>query len=237
MLKAAIADADERDIAVLSADLSGAAEDSVEPSADDLTAVSRVNAGLRAVVEAERLNAVTVRCFDLVLADQTSGCYALADVTDAGVIAGCEGDVVSTLGMLWANMLLGEMPWMANPASIDEASNSLWLAHCTVPRSLVKSYRLRSHFESGLGVGIQGMLPTGAVTLLRIGGAMLDQLWLAEGAIVATGDAENLCRTQVQVELARGDVRDLLEAPLGNHIVLIYGHHADRLASWWESML
>ena len=66
---------------------------------------------------------------------------------------------------------------------------------------------------------------------------MMDALWLAEGDIVATGDAENLCRTQVRIVLSRGDVRDLLSAPLGNHIVLVYGHHADRLATWWESML
>ena len=115
--------------------------------------------------------------------------------------------------------------------------NALVLAHCTVPRTLVEGYRLRSHFESGLGIGIQGRLPLGPVTLLRIGGSMMDALWLAEGEVVSTGDAENLCRTQVRVALSRGDVGDLLSAPLGNHIVLVYGHHADRMASWWESML
>lgn len=209
----------------------------VEPGAEDLDAAARVSVGLRELVSARGLNAVTVRCFDLVLADGTSGCYALADLIDAGVIAGCEGDVVSTLGMLWASMLLEQTPWMANPAEIDEQRNALLLAHCTVPRSILEEYRLRSHFESGLGVGIQGTLPKGPVTLLRIGGAMLDALWLAEGVLVETGDAENLCRTQARVELSRGDVHDLLRAPLGNHIVMVYGHHAERLASWWESML
>ena len=101
-----------------------------------------------------RLDALTVRCFDLVLDHKTTGCFALAQLLDDGVIAGCEGDVVSTVGMLWARELLGSTPWMANPAQLDPERNTLWLAHCTVPRSLVASYGLRSHFESGLGVGI-----------------------------------------------------------------------------------
>jgi L-fucose isomerase-like protein len=188
-------------------------------------------------VKAHRLDALTVRCFDLLLSDKTTGCFALSELTDHGIIAGCEGDLVSTMGLLWSAVLTGEVPWMANPAHLDETSNSLVLAHCTVPRSLVERYRLRSHFESGIGVGIQGDIPHGPVTLLRIGGTMMDELWLAEGAITANGDAENLCRTQVSITLSRGHVSELLHAPLGNHIVLVRGHHADRLAQWWETML
>ena len=111
----------------------------------------------------------------------------------------------------------------------------MWLAHCTVPRTLVENYRLRSHFESGLGVGIQGTLPTGPVTLLRIGGRKMDRLWLAEGKILRSGEAENLCRTQVEIQLTTGGtVTDLLHAPLGNHIVMVLGHHLDRFKSWME---
>lgn len=236
-LKAAMRTADEAEVAERSASLRDDASSCAEPSPVDVEAVSRVTAGLSALVHERELQAVSVRCFDLVLEDGTSGCYALSELTDTGVIAGCEGDLVSTVGMLWAHLLLDEVPWMANPAHLDEAANTLVLAHCTVPRTLVADYRLRSHFESGLGVGIQGTLPKGRVTLLRIGGAMMDELWLAEGDLVATGNAENLCRTQATVELTRGHVGELLRAPLGNHIVMVYGHHADRLANWWETML
>lgn len=236
-LGAAMDAAAEAGVAAGVASLSGDATESLEPSADDLTAVARVYEGLRALVAAHRLDALTLRCFDIVLERGTSGCFALSELTDTGVIAGCEGDLVSTVGLMWARLLTGETPWMANPAEIDAEANALLLAHCTVPRTMVDAYRLRSHFESGLGIGIQGTMPLGPVTLLRIGGSMMDALWLAEGEIVATGDAENLCRTQVRIALSRGDVSDLLAAPLGNHIVLVYGHHANRLATWWESML
>ncbi len=206
-----------------------------EPTSAELREVARVSLALQRVAADYNLDALAVRCFDLVLHHQTTGCFGLAQLTDEGVIAGCEGDLVSTIGMLWAHRLLGATPWMANPAQLDRARNALWLAHCTVPRTLVQSYRLRSHFESGLGVGIQGALPIGPVTLLRIGGKKLDRLWLAEGEILRSGDAEHLCRTQVEIQLTRGGtVTDLLRAPLGNHLVLVFGHQLNRLQSWCE---
>ena len=214
-------------------DLASGASAVREPTATDLGDVARLYLALKKTVADHRLDAVTVRCFDFVQHQRTTGCFALAQLTDDGVIAGCEGDLVSTVGLLWAHKLLGATPWMANPAQLDPARNTLWLAHCTVPRMLVETYSLRSHFESGLGVGIQGALPTGPVTLLRIGGKNMDRLWLAEGQIVRTGDAENLCRTQPEIQLTNGgSVTDLLRAPLGNHLVLIFGHHLARLQSW-----
>ena len=122
---------------------------------------------------------------------------------------------------------------IAHPGNNSLPASLEVLAHCTIPRTLVESYRLRSHFESGLGVGIQGALPTGPVTLLRIGGKKMDRLWFAEGEILRSGDAENLCRTQVEIRLTNGGtVSDLLRAPLGNHLVLVYGHHLTQLRSW-----
>jgi L-fucose isomerase-like protein len=208
-----------------------------EPSPSDIREVGRVYLALKEIVATYRLDALTVRCFDLVLHQKTTGCFGLAQLTDDGIIAGCEGDLVSTVGLLWAHKLLGTTPWMANPARLDVESDTLWLAHCTVPRALVEGYRLRSHFESGLGVGIQGTLSRGPVTLLRIGGREMDRLWLAEGEILGTGNAEDLCRTQVEVRLTRkGVVNDLLRAPLGNHVVLVPGHHLDRLQRWSDAL-
>jgi L-fucose isomerase-like protein len=204
-----------------------------EPTPAELRDVACVYLALRHVVADHDLDALALRCFDLVLNHETTGCFGLAQLSDDGIIAGCEGDLVSTVGLLWARMLLDRTPWMANPARLDPEDNSLLLAHCTVPRSLVQSYSLRSHFESGLGVGIQGTLPAGPVTLLRIGGREMDRAWLAEGEILASGGAENLCRTQVEIRLGTGGtVRDLLRAPLGNHVVMVFGHHLERLRSW-----
>jgi L-fucose isomerase-like protein len=183
------------------------------------------------------LDAVTVRCFDLLEAVGTSGCLALAELNDRGFVAGCEGDVPSTLGMLWVKTLLGLPSWMANPARLDTVENTLLVAHCTIARTMVDSYALRTHFESGIGVAIAGDLPAGDYTLLRIGGESMDRIWLGEGTSTEKAPEEGLCRTQLEVRLDRGSVGDLLERPLGNHLVVVKGRHADRLKRWWETFI
>jgi L-fucose isomerase-like protein len=208
-----------------------------EPSVEQIQAATRLTTALEDLVRTNTLTAVAVRCFDLLGDIATSGCVALSELNDEGIVAGCEGDVVSTVGILWARELTGEMPWMANPAQVDVGGNSVLLAHCTVPRSLVDSYSLRSHFESGTSVGIQGTIPPGPVTLLRIGGTEMDRVWFAEGEIHARTPLEGLCRTQIDVHLSNGSVRDLLDAPLGNHIVVVKGHHADRFRDWWRTFI
>ena len=193
-----------------------------------------VRAALVDVIDNDRLDAVTVRCFDLLGDPGTSGCLALASLNDDGIVAGCEGDVPSALAMLWVRHLLGQPTWMANPASIDVDRNELLLAHCTVAPSMVEGFALDTHFESGMGVGISAQFAAQPVTLIRVGGADLDECWIAEGAIVATGDDADLCRTQVTIELSSGNVGDLLTHPLGNHLVLAAGHHERRLRAWWS---
>lgn len=213
--------------------LSGASE-IIEPTNVDLENNVKVYLALKVLIKKYDLKAITIRCFDLVLDIKTTGCFGLAQLNDEGHIAGCEGDLVSTLGMVWVNKKLDQIPWMANPAQINVKENTLWLAHCTVPRSIVKNYDLRSHFESGLGVGIQGEFDNGPVTLFRLGGKYIDKIWLAEGEIIQTGNSEHLCRTQIEIKLSDGHVNELLSSPLGNHIILLTGHQAEKLKNFWE---
>jgi L-fucose isomerase-like protein len=221
-LKKQISSIEPEDIPIIKSELIEKADRVIEPSDKEIADNVRVYLAMKKLVKKYRLDAISIRCFDLVLDLKTTGCFALSRLNDEGIIAGCEGDLVSTLGMLWAYRKTGKIPWMANPARIDRKDNMLWLAHCTVPLCLVLSYRLRSHFESGLGVGIQGDFPKGKVTLLRIGGKNLDKIWQAEGEIMQTRKEENLCRTQVKIKLNKNaDVQDLLTNPLGNHLVMV----------------
>lgn len=188
------------------------------------TKASALYRALRAVVAEYRLSALTVRCFDWVQQDGTTGCLALARLADEGISAGCEGDIPSILMLRWLWHLTGKAAWMANPASADSASGTLSLAHCTVPFGLVGKYSFKTHFESGLGVGIDGTLPKGPVTLLRLGGAELECWWGAEGDITADTHEPGQCRTQVRVQVSPDVVRSLLEDPLGNHLIVAPGH-------------
>ncbi len=218
----------------LAASFSGGASATREPDDAGVRRASTVHSALAALASRERLDAVAVRCFDLVTERGTSGCLALSALNDAGTVAACEGDLASAVGMLWVKELLGTASFMANPSSADPATGRLRLAHCTVPRSLVTRWELRSHFESGLGVAIAGDLAAGPVTLLRLGGRRLDRLFLAEGEAIPVPRREDLCRTQVDVRLEPAAIAELLERPLGNHLLLVPGHRAARLRGFQE---
>ena len=207
------------------------ADITLEPASHDLDNVGAVFLALKSLIKSYHLDALTIRCFDLVVDNRTTGCFALSQLLDEGLVAACEGDLVSTIGMLLAQKTTGETPWMANPAMIDVKENKLVLAHCTVPRSLVGSYSIRSHFESGLGVGIQGFMGNGPVTIFRLGGKKLEKFWVAEGDIISAGNSEMLCRTQAEIRLNDEPVKDILERPLGNHLVMVKGHHKKSIMS------
>lgn len=184
----------------------------------------RVTRGLRALVQNHQLSMLTLRCFDLVEKDGVTGCLALALLADAGITAGCEGDIPSAVLLRWLWHLTGQAGWMANPSDVDVPKGELLLAHCTVPLGMVGGYRFRTHFESGIGLGIAGEFASGPVTLLRLGGSNLDRWWGAEGTLVENRRAPDLCRTQVVVRVSPPAAGELLSAPLGNHLVLVRGH-------------
>jgi L-fucose isomerase-like protein len=241
-LRARLADA-VADPAV-AGDLARGAARPREAADRDLGRSTALFGALRALASTHRLDALTLRCFDLIPEDGVTGCVALSLLPDQGLPAGCEGDVPSVVALLWLRLLTGAAAWMANPAWIDREAGELLLAHCTVPRTLVESYELETHFESGRGVAIGGRLPAGPVTLVRIGGASLQELFTCEGQLVSTPHVPQfssssagsstrvrpgLCRTQARVRVDPAVLDELLERPLGNHLLLTRGHRATLL--------
>ena len=204
------------------------------PSVEEVEAAEALQPTLTAVLERHHVDAVTVRCFDFLEQLHTSGCLALADLNEAGIVAGCEGDVAAAVAMLWIRHRLDSASWVANPAQVDPESGEVVLAHCTIAPSLAEDLHLHTHFESGIGVGIRGTIPSGPVTLVRLGGRGLEQRWLADAEVIGSGDSPDLCRTQATLRLEPARVAELLDAPLGNHLVLAPGHHAERLERWWR---
>ncbi len=197
-----------------------------EASDSDLGKSETILKALRSLAVRESLDALTLRCFDLLSLDGSTGCYALGRLAEEGIDSGCEGDVPSIIALRWMRLLTGQAAWMANPSAIKKLEGgvgSMLLAHCTVPLSLVESYGIRSHFESGKGAAISGTLPEGPVTLLRIGGTRLDSVWIAEGYLRGSPHEEGLCRTQARIEMKNEDIDALFEAALGNHLVVALG--------------
>jgi L-fucose isomerase-like protein len=224
-------EAERKDIKALQEDFRTGACEVREPSESDLNLAARVAVGLQRVIREHRLDACTVRCFDLVIERNTTGCLALSALLDEGVVAGCEGDLPAAMTMLWLQTMSGQPSFMANPQDLDPATNTLWLAHCTIARKMLRRYTLRSHFESSRGVGIQGELEPGPYTLARIGGSELRELFVSDGDLLRNGASELRCRTQVQLRLDE-PVGQLLAKPLGNHHVLLSGHWAKKLKEY-----
>ncbi len=235
-LVARVREASPGDSADVVQEWKGLARGCVEPNDADLAAAGRVYTALKEIGREHSLGGCTVRCFDLVTSLATTGCMALSQLIDDGQMAGCEGDVPATVTMMWMHALTGAVPFMANPQQVVAERNAVWLAHCTIARRLVSGYTLRSHFESGLGVAIQGASREKDVTLARLGGPGLNELFVSDGRILEDGKSEDRCRTQYLVELAR-PVSYFLEKPLGNHHVLVPGHFAPLLSEYRDLYL
>jgi L-fucose isomerase-like protein len=212
----------------ISADFLENAAEIVESNEAELVKAAKIYLALKEVIAASDLDALTIRCFDIVMELNTTGCLALALLNNEGLVAGCEGDIPAAFSMFLAHQLTGQMPFMANPAAIDKKKDEILFAHCTVATDISKDYIIRSHFETGIGVGIQGILEEGPVTVFKIGGAGLEQYFVAEGEIIENLDSPNACRTQLKISLPQSSDYFLNDA-IGNHHLIIPGNHADKI--------
>ena len=185
---------------------------------------------LKQLVEEKNLTALTIRCFDLLLEYQTTGCFALSKLNDEGIIAGCEGDIVSLIGMIIATRKTNQQVWMANPSQIDMENSQLILAHCTVPTCMTENVQLDTHFESNQGIGLSGQMKETDITLFRLGGKELNKKFVCTGKIIQHEKNPNLCRTQIRVKVDDSEkLNELLTNPLGNHLLVLFGKHPDIL--------
>ncbi len=211
-------------------------------SADDTPGIEHSMAGalqmytaLKAIVKHHDLQGFTIRCFDLLTAVQNTGCTALALLNAEGYVAGCEGDIPTALSMLTARSLLGISGFQANPAHINPETGEMLFAHCTIPLDMVDRFELDTHFESGIGIGIRGYMQTGPVTIFKLAGD-LSRLFVAEGELIACQGKPDLCRTQQQIRLADpSDTNYFLSNPIGNHHVILPGHHKELIEAMFLS--
>jgi len=72
-------------------------------------------------------------------------------------------------------------------------------------------------------VGIHGNLPEGPVTVFKVSGK-LDRHFAAEGELLYNQYEDNLCRTQVVLQLKPEDARYFLTDSIGNHHIILPGH-------------
>lgn len=196
-----------------------------DASPEDLIKAMRLYRAIKRVVDEEKLDALTVSCFKLIELTKTTGCLALALLNDEGIIAGCEGDLQSVFTQFVIKVLTNKSSFMANPSMINVRNNEIVLAHCSIGLAQTEQFIIRNHYETGMGIGIQGIVPTGPVTLLRCGGECLDEYYLSTGTLTENTNYINMCRTQVRIKL-NTSVEYFLKNPLGNHHIMLLEDHA-----------
>lgn len=194
----------------------------------ELARAAKIYAGLIRLVRAHQLSALTLRCFDILTSEQTTGCLALAKLNDDGVTAACEGDVPAMLSMLMVRAMANKASFMANPSRVSE--KSVTFAHCTCPPTILRQYSLKTHFESGKGLAIAGEFAAGIFTVCRFDFAN-NKYALATGKSVVYEFSSSLCRTQITLEM-QGAADYFLVNPLGNHHILVPGDFSDKIRRW-----
>ena len=177
------------------------------------------------------LRGVSVRCFDLLDTVHSTGCLGLSILNALGVYGGCEGDMPSLLSMAIMGTVTGEDVFMCNPSRFDTAGGFATFAHCTVPVTMPARFRLDTHFESGIGVAVEGSFDPDTCTLFKCSGD-LTRRFVTEGRILDTPHSDMLCRTQVRVAL--NDFSYFLKDPIGNHHVLCKGCHEAELNAFFD---
>lgn len=193
-----------------------------EPSDADMIEAAKAYLAIKKICQDERLNAMTIRCFDIVKVCNTTSCIALAMLNDEGVVAGCEGDMQTLLTMILAKRLCGEEAFMANPSQLTD--HTTMFAHCTIPLAMCDETVIRSHFESGLGVAVQGTMPMTDYTIMKWGGRRLDKFFAVEAKAIENQYSNHFCRTQLLLDVNLKPY--LLYRSIGNHHVIIRGRHA-----------
>ena len=199
--------------------------------AEEVEKALYVYGAVKRLCDKYQLSGVTVRCFDLLDTVYTTGCLALSILNDEGICGGCESDVPALLSMAILGAVSGEPMFLCNPSRFDTKAGTAVFAHCTIPTTMLKDFCLNTHFESGIGVAVQGTFAESDCTIFKCEGDL--SRWHAqEGSIIPTPFSNMLCRTQIKLRL--DDFSYFLTKPINNHHIICRGRHAAELEAFFK---
>ena len=200
----------------------------------ELNKALKIKEAINILIDKYHLAGVTIRCFDIIPKLKTTSCLALAKLNDEGITAICEGDIPTMITAHLINQLLHVPFFQANPQYVSVKNGIVEFAHCTIPFKMCQSYKLTTHFESGIGVALKGELKMQKVTIVKID-ASLKLFYLESGEIIENGCRSDRCRTQIKIKLD-SDASYFLTTPLANHHLIIYGDYVKELKDYLRSL-
>ena len=200
----------------------------------ELAKALKLDKALNKIVNEYNLNGLTIRCFTLLDKIKTTSCLSFGLLNEKNIVATCEGDVASMISMHVINTLTNQCGFQANPSRINVDDNTIVLAHCTLPLSMCESYKLNTHFESGIGVAIKGEIKEQEITIFKLARNLKDY-YVSTGKIITNLNEDNLCRTQIVIKLD-DDVKYFLNRPYGNHHIVVLGNHKDKIVQYMNNI-
>ncbi len=180
---------------------------------------------LKELIEKYKLDMITVNCFGFLMKTGTTLCYPYGILNSEGLIAGCEGDMPSTIGLYIGYRVFDVPGFMANVNRVDLQNGYVTLSHCTAPLKILKNYSLTTHYETNKSVAIRGVFETNkSCILLRISND-LKVARIIEGIIIDNPIDKELCRTRIKVKITKEGAEKIVLDPIGNHHIMFLTEH------------
>ena len=208
------------------------------PTRNDIIEAVRLYLTLKKLVEVYSLSAIAVRCWpEFKELGIISPCLALSMLTNDGVVASCEGDVLGAVSMQILHYLSGNAPFFFDVLKLVKEDNVFMGFHCGAAAPGLaenkSNINLRTHFRVDKpveewtwkpGVTVEFPIKPGRVTLAR-----LDEIKGTYRMAVMGGEAQ---RTDmfvrgncVKVRMDR-DVEEILKILVsegfGHHQILVH---------------
>lgn len=222
------------EVGELAAEIAARAEMCIEATPDDLLKDLRMYKAIKSVIEKYKLDAITINAYKIFEQIKTSCCVALSMLNNEGIPAISEGDLQSVFTAMAIKELTGETAFSGNVSKIVPDENNVMLAGCTISTDITDSYIIRSHYESGVSVAIQGTINPGQeVTIVKCGGESLDEYFVSKGETVPFEQDERFCRTQIMVNM-KNPVSYFTSNPIGNHHLLIKNDYSKLIKCFFK---
>ncbi|MBS1877728.1 MAG: hypothetical protein JSU00_31250 [Acidobacteria bacterium] len=191
----------------------------------------RLTLGMKSMVEADRLDGFTIRCWpELRDHHKRTVCLTLAQMAEAGVPNACESDVTA-LVTSWVMTRIARAPsYSLEITAYLEQQGALQFAHCgSAPISMAASdaeAAVRGHMRTGAGALLEFPFKPGAITiakLLRPSGDRM-RMFLARGEVIPTEPGVRGSVATVRPAPSPDAFLDaMLREAVEHHLVICYG--------------
>lgn len=194
---------------------------------DKLVKVGKIYVALLSMFK--NYDALAINCFPYLIKHGVTPCLALARLNEDGKLVACEYDLRSLFLMMLSRALTGHSGWIANLN--DVKGNLVYMSHCTITLSMVKSARVVTHYESGNPYSITAEINADTVTVASVT-QDFSRIYAFTGRLTRSGNLNlNACRTQAEVAV-NFDASVIISNAPANHHVLMPGDHINELSAF-----